>query len=242
MRRVRRVGWLAGGAVVSTVAGFAAGIPWLLPVLGAAAPYPLYLKSVRHRDYRGAVGWVLLWALLQSGVMMLAVTIAPERAGEVVLTGSDYAAEMLHWIRTGDGAEGSPALFLPIHLRHLAGFLVLCFFSAGALGIVLGTFLLNYMNFYVATLIEASATPGLAMAFGWPVWAVLRVAGFVVAGAAVTRLALTLLDRFRGGKKPVEFPRRVFLIGLALVLADIVLKATLAPAWRTVLLRGLEGS
>lgn len=236
-----RAALLAAGAVLTTAVGFVLGVPWLLPLLGAAVPYPVFLLKVRAGEYGRAVGWVLGWAVVQSLAMVAAVLWFPERAAEVVLTGEEYAAEMLHWVRTGEGPEGSPRLFLPLHLRHLAGFAGLCVLSAGALGIALGTFLLNYMNYYVATLIAASASPGFAAVFGWPVWAVLRVAGFITLGAGLTRVALNLYARLRGGHSTFPVPRRVIGVGLALVVADAVLKATLAPAWRSILLRALEG-
>jgi hypothetical protein len=75
---------------------------------------------------------------------------------------------------------------------------------------------------------------------GWPVWAVLRVVGFVATGIAMAALGLSWLEKARGRKVHVDFPTRVFLFGLALVVADAVLKALLAPAWQRILARGLE--
>ena len=103
--------------MATTVVGFLLGLPWLLPVLGAVVPFPLFLARVRRGKYTAAAGWVLLWALLQSWVMGSAVLLFPEAAAGVVARGPEYAQEMLHWIRTGVGPEGSPRLFLPIHAR-----------------------------------------------------------------------------------------------------------------------------
>jgi hypothetical protein len=120
------------------------------------------------------------------------------------------------------------------------GFCVLSVLSVGFLGLVLGTLLLNYMNFYVAELVRMSVEPGWALAFGWPVWAVLRVLGFVASGTALAALGLAGWRRLRGGLEGPRFPARVMLVGFALVVADAILKALLAPGWRSILIRSLE--
>ncbi len=163
-----------------------------------------------RKRYASAVGWVLLWALFQSVAVSLAVAWAPERAAQVVHSGPKYSEEMLNWVRTGEGAEGSPRLFLPIHLRHYAGLCVLSVVTAGSAALVLGTWLLNYMSYYVADLVRASADPVTATLLGWPVWSVIRVAGFVVTGAALTGFSLSLYNRLRKRTRAVKFPARVF--------------------------------
>ncbi len=245
---------LALGAAASTAVGFLAGQAWLLPLLGAAVPYPVFLHRVRRGAFAAAVGWVLLWTLFQSLAMGSAVTLFPERAARVVHRGQPYAEEMVHWVQTGEGPEGSPRLYLPIHVRHYLGFCVLSVLTAGAGSLVLGTWLLNYMNYYVAVLTALSADRWTAALLGWPVWAEIRVVGFVVTGAALAALGLILYRRLlrRGGTRPgvrgagngadreaLRFPVRVFLLGLGLVVLDAVLKAVLAPVWQPILLRAL---
>lgn len=229
------------GAVLTTAAGFGAGVPWLLPVLGAAIPYPGFIRRVARGAYPHAVGWVLVWALGQTVAVGGATLLWPERGAEVVLQGAPYAEEMLTWIRTGVGPEGDPSLFLPLHARHFGAFCVLSFLTAGAGSLVLGTFLLNYMNFYVATLVAASAQPGLAALIGWPVWAEIRVIGFVTVGAALAGLSLRLLARIRPLPAP-RFSPRTLVVGVGLVVLDAVLKATLATVWREWLVKALGGA
>jgi len=233
---------LAAGAALTTAVGIAAGARWLMPVLGAAVPFAVFLPRVRAGRFRAAVGWTLLWAVFQSLAVGSATLLEPERTGAAIFRGPSYAAEMLHWVETGEGAESSPRLFLPIHARHFGAFCVLSALSAGGLGLVLGTVLLNYMNFYVAELVRASARPLVAAAFGWPIWAEVRVAGFVVCGAALAVLLPAAWSRRRGGPPAPRFPGRLFALGVALILADIVLKALLAPPWQRFLLRAMIGT
>jgi len=242
---VRRISpWIALplGAAASTALGFWVGKPWLLPLLGAAVPIPLFLKCIRESRPSQAAGWVLYWCIPQSIAVGLAVFLFPERAADVVWRGPAYAAEMLHYIRTGQGAEGSPRLFLPIHARHFALLCVSSFLTFGAGGLVLGTVLLNYMNFYVAELTRQAAMPALAAVVGWPVWAVFRVVGFTLLGAAFAQVSWHLWSKWRGRVITRPLAMKLFYLGLGCVLLDALLKALLAPAWRGLLVGALASS
>ncbi len=170
---------------------------------------------------------------------------------------------MFHWIRTGEGAEGSLQLFLPIHLREYALFSLLSLLTFGSAALILGTYLLNYMNFYVGQLVYQSSHPWLAALVGWPPWSMLRVVGYIATGLALTALALNLghyfsrkfpqLDEVQAGegsspgespgvyeprsagsrRSTLDFPRQYFLMGLGLLLGDLLVKATLAPSKAT---------
>ena len=203
--------------------------------------YPPFLIQVRQGRYTRALQWVLLWALFQSLSIGLCTAIAPERGAEVILRGSAYTTEMLHWIRTGQGAEGSLPLFLPLHLKQYAIFCSLSLATLGSAALLLGTYLLNYMNFYVVQLVQISANPWLAAIVGWPPWSLLRLVGFVATGAALTALGLNLLLKISGRVPSHPFPTKLFSTGLGLVIADIVVKAVLAPVWRQFLKTALLG-
>jgi hypothetical protein len=242
---VRRISpWLALplGAAASTALGIGIGYPWLLPLLGALVPLPIFLNRIRHGRPGAATGWVLYWCLAQSLAILVAVALAPERTGHVVWRGPAYAEEMLHYIRTGEGPEGSARLFLPVHARHYALLCIISLATLGAGGLILGTVLLNYMNFYVAVLVQSAANPGLAALFGWPVWAVLRVVGYTATGAALAAFSWRFWSGRKGCAGARPYPWRLWMLGLGLVLLDSALKALLAPGWRGLLLRALEGS
>ena len=229
------------GAVLTTTASFSFGVAWLMPILGASVIYPwFFLQVCRHR-YLQALGWVLLWAFFQSLAVILSTIFAPVRGAKVILNGTIYTEEMLHWIRTGEGAEGSLSLFLPLHLQEYVLFSLLSLLSLGAVALLLGTYLLNYMNFYVGNLILISANPWLAALLGWPMWSLLRVVGFICTGIALTALGLNFLSRFRQQSTQLEspFPRNYLIAGFGFVIADILVKATLAPIWQKLLLIAL---
>lgn len=226
---------LAIASIVTTLFSFSIGIGWLMPFLGAAAIYPFYIVLVKNRCYRQALGWVLWWAICHSFSVVIATVIAPERAAEVVLHGSAYTQQMFHWIETGEGAEGSFVLFLPIHLREYAIFSVLSLLSFGSAALILGTYLLDYMNFYVGQLILASANPWLAAVLGWPPWSMLRVVGYIATGLALSALGLSWVKQRKERSPQPAFPSRYLQVGLWLLVGDLLVKAVLAPTWQQLL-------
>lgn len=234
--------WLGLAPFATTALGFLLGLPWLLPILGAAPAFPVFLGRIRAGRPGRAFRWMMFWVIFQSAAVGTAVALFPERASEVVLTGPGYTEEMLHWARTGEGPEGSPRLFLPLHARHFAGFCALTLLTAGGAALALGTWLLNYMNYYVAMLARESVHTALAASIGWPPWAVLRVAGFVAAAVGLTPWSLRLWARVLRGPAPDPKPARFYLfVGLALVVADAVLKAAMAPLWQRWVAFALDG-
>jgi len=95
----------------------------------------------------------------------------------------------------------------------------------------MGSVLMNYMSFYVGSLIlHCAGTPGAtaAMLLAWNPWSMVRVASFIIMGVVLSE---PLLSRTRG-RWPDPSGRRFWLLlaasGLAL---DIAMKTLLAPHW-----------
>jgi hypothetical protein len=220
-------GLIVGGTLLSYPLGLLLGSAWLLPLLNTVPAYVVMVHRLRQGRRGGAVGAVLLWAAVLALAGTATFALWPTPVDDRVLNGPAYRDEMFHWIRTGEGREGSWHLFLPQHIGHLAAFVFLSLATASALSILLGAVLMNFMAFYVASLFRAGV-PGLAVVLlGWQPWALCRVAAFCTLGAV---LAEPLLSRV------APYPRsgrvRPFLVRAALgILADWLLKALLAPLW-----------
>lgn len=229
------------GVTLSTTASFVIASAWFTPILGAAVAYPIFLELVHRKQYGRTAVVMLLWALLQSLAIGVATIWFPETASETILSGPRYTTEMFHWIQTGEGAEGALRLFLPLHLRNYLIFCGLCCLSVSSTALLFGTWLLNYMNFYVAELVRASVHPWVAVLVGWPPWSILRVIGFILTGVALAVVGLNGIARLR--KHPVQhpFPAQYLWMGLGFVMADIVVKTALAPTWRQLLSYALLG-
>jgi hypothetical protein len=216
-------------ALLSYPLGMALGQPWLLPLLNAAPAYVVMASRLRRGDRRGAAVAMLAWALALAVAGTLAFSLWPTPPDGLVLHGPAYRDEMLHWIRTGEGAEGSPRLFLVQHLIHLVAFVALSLATASTLSLFMGAVLMNYMSFYVASLGRAGVPVWAVAAMGWHPWAVCRVAAFCLLGVA---LAEPLLSRVLRYPYPgLRASRTLFRLAAAGLLADVVLKAALAPAW-----------
>src|SRR5688572_5230208 len=204
---------------------------WLLPVLNVAPAYLTMVLRLRRGEAKEAVTLMLAWALALAvcGTITLALWPAPTDA--LVLNGPAYRDEMWRWIRTGEGREGDWRAFLPQHLGHLAAFVLLCLVTASAASMVMGAALMNFMGFYVASLLRAGLPASAALLFGWQPWAICRVAAFVILGVV---LADPLLARLQ--KRTRAWSLRPWLVAAAVLIAgDWLLKALLAPTWGRVL-------
>lgn len=209
--------------------GLVAGLPWLLPLLNTAPAYVAMASRLRSGDRRGAVVAVLAWGATLAICGTLAFALWPADPGETVVNGPRYRDEMFHWVRTGEGAEGSPGLFLPQHLLHLAAFVVLSLSTASAVSMLVGAVLMNYMSFYVASLARAGAPIWAVVLLGWQPWALCRVAAFCVLGAVLSEPLLSRLVAYPYAG--LGTARRLFVAAGAGLLADCFLKASLAPLW-----------
>ncbi len=207
--------------------GLLLGQAWILPLLNTAPAYVVMVRRLRRGRRGGAVVAVLAWAAVLALTGTLTFALWPTPVDDRVLNGPAYRDEMLRWIRTGEGREGSLRLFLPQHLGHLAAFVVLSLATASTVSILMGAVLMNFMSFYVASLFRAGVPALWVTLLGWPPWALCRVAAFCTLGAV---LAEPLLARL------FPYPRsgsiQPYLTGAAAgILADWTLKALLAPLW-----------
>ena len=203
-----------------------------LPIFMTLVIYPVYAMDLTQRRRDLAIFHTFFWALTASVLMFVFVRKDELLMSKIVFRGVAYRDEMFRWILTGEGREGNWRLFLPEHLKHFFLFCTTSLLTAGVWGLAFGAVLLNYMNFYVASLVLKAHRPLLVYLLGWPPWSLLRVIGFVVCGVALSEPFLSQLFRFR-----LEFRRsfRLFGFGLFFILADILLKAYLANFWRNLL-------
>jgi hypothetical protein len=208
------------------------GGPIALPILASLAAYPVMARLVVAGRQAAAALAVLLWAAALSGSVIAYAARHPDRAGSIVVHGPEYRDEMFEFLRTGLGREAAPEQFIPQHLLHLGAFTIACALSGGLLGIGLGAVMVGYMSYYVGALAAGSPSPWFAMLLGWPPYAVLRVAGFVVLGVALSRPVLSKISR-----RAIPFPRaRLFYVAsVVLLAADPLLKTLLARPWATLL-------
>jgi hypothetical protein len=199
---------------------------WALPLVAPLTVYRPFAERVVRRDYLGAWQLGLAWAaLLSLGVIALTL-LRPDWAREGILNGEAYRQEMFRWVATGEARENDWRAFLPLHLAHLALFLLLTWVSAGYLGLVLGAALTAYMSYFVGSFAAASGHPVLGSLAAWVPWSVLRVMAFVLLGALFSRPLLVRrawpFERLEG---------RLMALAASGLLADVLIKAFAAPAY-----------
>jgi hypothetical protein len=88
----------------------------------------------------------------------------------------------------------------------------------------MGAVLLNQMNAYVATLIRAATRTGRVLLLAWNVWSVVRVAAYVVIGAAAAAPLLSLA----GWRVDASAARAMGAAGAVGVVLDVALKLALS--------------
>lgn len=224
--------------VAATAASYAIGwaikSPPLVPVLNMLASYPFMIAALRRGEVRVAIARMFVWALTMAVCATLLAYARPWDAGRIFANGAHYREEMFAWIMTGRGAESTPSQFLPQHLRDTALFVVVTLVSAGVGGMAVGAALMNYMGTYVGSFAAASAHPVAAVLLGWHPWSIIRILSFVVIGVVLSLPLLSWALRFN---EDLDERKRLLTWAACGLVADIVLKTLLAPAWRNLLVR-----
>jgi hypothetical protein len=226
--------YLFVGAAATTALGFILSNQYLLPILSVLIPYPVMYSLLVEERRKRAIGTMLFWALCLAIITIWAVVHYPSPARAAILNGSKYQQEMFHWIKTGEGAEGNLIQFVPLHLLHFVLFCVLSAMSAGFLSLLMGAVLMNYMSFYVGSLISVSSNKLMAVLMGWHPWAIIRVASYVMLGVI---LAEPLICKIVKRDYNYSEVRPYFWIAITGIALDIVMKALLAPTWGLLLRR-----
>lgn len=189
-----------------------------------------------RRGLRGpAVAAMLAWAAALAVSGAATFTLWPSDPGPLVIWGPEYRDEMFRWIRTGEGSEGDPRLFMSQHLLHLAAFLILSLATASLFSMAMGGVLMNFMGYYVASLARAGTPLWAVLLLGWQPWAICRVAAFCILGVVLAEPPLSRLLKYPYGG--LSAARRYLGWAAAGILADWLLKAALAPHWGRLLRR-----
>jgi hypothetical protein len=232
----RRPLGLALAVVPLSLVGGIPGGRWWLPLWTALLAFPCFLAYLREGEWGKGLRAMAVWSAALAAGVILATVLFPERMEEVIWRGAEYREEMFGWLASGQGAEGDWRQFLPQHLLHASLFVVAAGISAGFLGLVMGTLLMNYMAFYVGALVlQAEASP-MVLLLAWPPWAMLRVVAFLMLAFPVSAW---LWRRPLGLLWPAGVARRFLLAALILLVTDLVLKYSLAPVWRIWLKQGV---
>jgi len=219
-----------GGVLASYVGLMVGGL--FLPLLQVLVLAYFFVRNIVLNRLWRAGFLVLVWSL----ALTVSVAYAGYSCGcdpsvvDRVVHGRGYILEMISWLETGRGPEGDPSLFLVPKIKEIIVFTVASLVSMGLAGLFMGAILLNYMNIYYGTLVWMSNGSLVAVLMGWPIYAIIRVVGYVFLGTVLSRTTYLLL-KYRGRSLPVDRQYKMMLaIALILIVLDFVLKATIANA------------
>ena len=208
-------------------AGWRAGNRFLLPVLQGLFGWVAFLLAWTIVGPRWAAAAVGAWALGTTGASLATFVGRPAETDARVLRSAGYRATMLAWLETGRGPEDAPLATARQHVRELIWYLAAAIVTGNLASLVMGAVLLNYMNAYVATLLRAARRRALVIALAWNPWSVVRVAAYVMIGAA----AATPVVSWWGLPGNRDAARWLAVAGAIGVVLDLVLKLTLSRWW-----------
>lgn len=206
-----RIGWRFGHRVV-------------LPLVQSALGWAAFLLAW---DVVGPA-----WAAASVGMWVLGTTVAsvyvfvrhPRETDLRVIRAAPYRASMLAWLETGSGPEKRPVAMALSHLREAIWYTAAAIATANLGSIAMEAVLLNEMNAYVATLLRAAKRNGTVLLLAWNVWSIVRVAAYVLIGAAAAAPVL----RLSGWRVDPATVRPLALAGAIGVVVDFVLKLVLS--------------
>jgi hypothetical protein len=226
--------FIIAATLFSYALAWAIGIPLVVPVLNTLASFPFMVLALRRGDLRLAVARMLCWAATMGVAATVLSYARPAQTGPLFLRAESYRTEMFAWVMTGQGAESTPSQFIPQQIGHAALFSGLALATGGTLAMPMGAVLMNYMGHYVGTLAAASRRPLPTVLLAWHPWSVIRVISFVVIGVVLSAPLLSRIGKFR-----VDWTaaRTLLIWAGAGLMADIAVKALLAPTWQRLLLR-----
>ena len=225
---------IAGATGASYLAGWAIGVPVLVPVFNALAGYPFMIAPVLCRDLRLAIARMLVWAACMGACATGLAFARADTTARLFVNAAAYEREMVAWVRTGDGRESRPREFLPQHALHATVFAGLSIASGSALSMPMGAALMNYMGHYVGSLAVRGRSRWLLLA-GWHPWAVIRITSFVILGVVLSGPVLCAIGRTRWRWKGEAL--RWIAIAVAGLVADVLLKSVAAGVWNRLLTR-----
>jgi hypothetical protein len=207
-----RMGWRMKGRVV-------------LPIAQGTLGWLAFLVSWSFLGAFWAAACVGAWCVGSTLAAVYVFVGRPREADERVIRARTYRATMLAWLETGRGPEARVGATVVQHARELIWYGAAAVISANFLSLVMGAILLNYMNAYVATLLRAATRTGRVLLLAWNVWSVVRVAAYVLLGAA----AAAPVIRMMGFAADPAAIRLLAGFGAAGCVLDLVLKLVLSP-------------
>lgn len=227
---------LAVGSV-PILAGYHCGTSVHQPVTAVLLAV-MFLGCVR-RDQLGRA--ILLTVIVIGSHSAMAIVLSardPAGAAAILPGSSGYWERTRHWIITGEDVEYQWRHWLAAHGLILLFVALGSYLSFGSVAFAKGIEEVDLMNFYVGRLVAMSEDSWTAIALGWHPWSILRGVACTVIVFEVASLSLARLSN-----RPLSTRRRRirrWQIGIGFACLDAIVKLSLAPTIRELLLANLR--
>ena len=229
-----RIAVLVSATCLSYALAWLIRVPAIVPALNTLPAFPFLYTALREGRTSRSIGEMLAWAVTLAACATLISYLDPVGSGRLFINAEAYRREMFFWVLTGVGPESNPAQFVPTHAFHAAIFCLLSFSSASVLSMPMGALLMNYMGHFVGALAAVSRHPVLTGLAAWVPWSLVRIVSYVTLGVVLAGPVASRLLTFRFRLRDHAQALALAVFGL---LADIVVKAALAPSWHRLLQR-----
>jgi hypothetical protein len=206
-----------------------------LALVIAVPPWIVLTRHLMRGHIWDGILDMFLWAIWESMAVITLSYLYPGHAQQVIWNAPSYWTDMHGWIQSGQGTEGNPSLWIPLHLKHLIMLLIGAFLF-GLPALVMGVLQLNYMNYYVAKLMLASTEPLVVLPVAWHFWSALRVSGYIIIACAIYQIELFGFNLRRSESVKVGVISAL-VIGFILVIMDAMFKWQFAETTRQILER-----
>lgn len=232
--------WVVSALAVGTqpfLVSYTLGVPGH-QVASAFLLMLLCLPCARVNAWARGIGSIALAYAAHCLVVIALAHADPQGVSPLLPDADAYWQKQILWITTGYDPEYQLSAWVPAHLRLLVGTVVYTYTSFGVLIFYEGFYEVDLMNFYTAQLLHRSQSQPLALAVGWHLWSLLRGMGYLF----ITFEVLSLSLRHLIGSSHLELHGRRWrwAVGISLILADGLVKATLLAPVREHLFANLR--
>lgn len=220
---------LAFFALLTTALPASLGQPHFMPVAQTVALFVFLLIPLRQGLIRQAIGVMLIWLVIQLGVILILTWLVPLQLEKAIGDGFLYRSAYLQWF-FGRGVEPDSLWAQPLNRSiELAGIMIGSLATGGLVGVWFLVRAANITGFGMGALIAPLG--GFSHLLGaLPLWTLVRLAGYA---GAVVYLAEPLLTgnwsmRYYGNER-----RRLLLVVVGLLCLGLLLEFLLPGTWRT---------
>jgi hypothetical protein len=206
----------------------------LSPLLFSAAVFPFFYGTLRRNDHGMGVALVFRWAIALFATLLVVGVFLPDRLGAALPLSRTSERALEAWIRA---EKSSPPADTGYLLWGMLAFLAGSLVSGGLLGFVIGAVAVGGAAYGALFVCRHGLNIIQVVLIGLPVW---QLCLFVAGAFLLVPASVFVFERFFHSEKGTEDwarLRQYMYAGGAFFVLSIVLRYTVADAWRSLVER-----